>query len=951
MNFNFIKLIIILVFLHIAEILFAQGKNVRNYYITNFTKSQYIGGIENWDIATSKDGYIYIANNEGLLKYDGYNWTKYKLPNKTIVRSVALDTVSGRIYVGGQDEVGFFYGNKNGILIYKSIKDLLPPSYTSLEDVWDIHVSGKNVFFRSLETIFQYNREKINVISTKSEKINFLKVIGENIYFGEPNKGLYISSYGNVRFVVGSEIFINHRVSDLIEFDAEKILVITERKGTFLYDGKKLTPFTKSSDIHSSILTSVARLDNNTFIVGSVLNGIYFVNDKGSLLYNMSKKNGLQTNSIINLGIDYNGNIWTGTTNGIDQILVNSPYSLLHADGELQGGAYAVQVYKNKLYIGTNNGLYYCNWRPDLYNYIIPEFSKVKNSDGQVWALDIVGGELFMGHNEGAFAIKNDEAIRLQNEYSGTWRFIALPDKNKMITGTYKGLHLFSKKDDKWQFETKVNGFNESARVITEDSAGNIWVSHPYRGVYKLTLDKTYSKVIKLTNYGKSQGLPSDLSNYVTKIKSDIYVNGETGIYMYNPQKSRFEIDSKLTTLMGEKNNVRRLFQDKGGNIWYVNENDCGVLVVEDSPVSKNVSKKSTPFLKGKLIGGFENIYTDDLNSVFACTDKGVIIINNEKLKKNEELKLRLLEIKYGSNDSILYGGHSNGTGPEITIPYKNNKLYISFGTNQLDKTNEIQYSVQLSGVSNEWSEWSGLNFREYNNLKHGKYELLVKARASYGKESEIISVNFRIQAPWYASTLAIMGYFLLFIISLISLIKYLDKKHESEKTVLKMEKEESEAKVEILEREKLLSEIHFKNRELALSTMHIVQKNETLAKLREELNHIIKQSKEIETKSNLKKVTGILSDDQRLEDDWDSFALHFDQVHTDFLKRLKSVYPQLSPKDLKLCAYLRMNLTTKDIAPLMNISVRGVEISRYRLRKKMGIQGDDNLNDFMISF
>ncbi|MBK6363054.1 MAG: hypothetical protein IPF52_05925 [Saprospiraceae bacterium] len=161
MNFNFIKLIIILVFLHIAEILFAQGKNVRNYYITNFTKSQYIGGIENWDIATSKDGYIYIANNEGLLKYDGYNWTKYKLPNKTIVRSVALDTVSGRIYVGGQDEVGFFYGDKNGILIYKSIKDLLPPSYTSLEDVWDIHVSGKNVFFDRWKLFFNTMEKRL----------------------------------------------------------------------------------------------------------------------------------------------------------------------------------------------------------------------------------------------------------------------------------------------------------------------------------------------------------------------------------------------------------------------------------------------------------------------------------------------------------------------------------------------------------------------------------------------------------------------------------------------------------------------------------------------------------------------------------------------------------------------------------------------------------------------
>jgi FixJ family two-component response regulator len=87
------------------------------------------------------------------------------------------------------------------------------------------------------------------------------------------------------------------------------------------------------------------------------------------------------------------------------------------------------------------------------------------------------------------------------------------------------------------------------------------------------------------------------------------------------------------------------------------------------------------------------------------------------------------------------------------------------------------------------------------------------------------------------------------------------------------------------------------------------------------------------------------------LEDDWESFARHFDQVHTDFIKRLKEKYPQLSPKDLKLCAYLRMNLVSKEIAPLLNISVRGVEISRYRLRKKMQLHAEVNLTDYMIHF
>ena len=85
------------------------------------------------------------------------------------------------------------------------------------------------------------------------------------------------------------------------------------------------------------------------------------------------------------------------------------------------------------------------------------------------------------------------------------------------------------------------------------------------------------------------------------------------------------------------------------------------------------------------------------------------------------------------------------------------------------------------------------------------------------------------------------------------------------------------------------------------------------------------------------------------MDDDWNSFAKNFDLIHNDFLKRMKQKHPNLTPKDLKLCAYLKMNLSTKELAPLLNISVRGVEISRYRLRKKLGIPNDYNLNDYMM--
>jgi len=151
------------------------------------------------------------------------------------------------------------------------------------------------------------------------------------------------------------------------------------------------------------------------------------------------------------------------------------------------------------------------------------------------------------------------------------------------------------------------------------------------------------------------------------------------------------------------------------------------------------------------------------------------------------------------------------------------------------------------------------------------------------------------------------------------------------------------------LKNEKLLNEIKFKNQELASSTMHIVQKTEILDKIKAELQ---KAHEEMGSKTmvngQIKKVLSLIRDNIRLDKNWDQFAHHFDQVHIDFNKRLKENHPELSPNDLKLCAYLRMNLATKEIAPLLNISTRGVEISRYRLRKKLNLDRETHLSYFL---
>ena len=103
------------------------------------------------------------------------------------------------------------------------------------------------------------------------------------------------------------------------------------------------------------------------------------------------------------------------------------------------------------------------------------------------------------------------------------------------------------------------------------------------------------------------------------------------------------------------------------------------------------------------------------------------------------------------------------------------------------------------------------------------------------------------------------------------------------------------------------------------------------------------------QSNNEIKKLIKTLSEDDNIDKEWENFTKHFDKVHSDFVASLKEKHATISGNELKLCAYLRMNLSTKEIAQLMNISVRGVEISRYRLRKKLGIASETNLFDYLM--
>ena len=158
-----------------------------------------------------------------------------------------------------------------------------------------------------------------------------------------------------------------------------------------------------------------------------------------------------------------------------------------------------------------------------------------------------------------------------------------------------------------------------------------------------------------------------------------------------------------------------------------------------------------------------------------------------------------------------------------------------------------------------------------------------------------------------------------------------------------------SEEKLIQLKNEKLETEMLHKNKELAASTLHIIHNNDFLTNVSQQLEEVSKRMKVKEAQHEINKLVKTIKKDIVHDVDWKKFEILFDASHENYLARLRDSYPQLTPKDQKLCSFLKMNLATKEIAPLLNISVRGVEIARYRLRKKLELDPKTDLIEFIM--
>ena len=938
----------------------AQSVNIGLPPVLNFSKNEYSAGTQVWDITQDDYGVVWFANNAGALAYNGMYWQLYRLENGTIARSITAGK-NGRVYVGGQGEFGFFERNGQGVPAYHALEKLLPEHNGKFTDVWDIEIVDGIVFFRTDQQVFRYDGHIVDAMLPGDKPLFFmgqwngkLVIQTDDTHLHQYNNGV-MEPFGPVSF------FDKGKISALLHWSPDTMLITTIRDGIFLQTANGVIPWKTQDDnfLKTNVIFSAQMLPDGKAALGTALNGLVTLDRSRRIFHHVNKKSGLQNNTVLSLFTARNGSLWLGLDNGIAWVDINSPFTTFFPDGELEGTGYAAGIFDGKIYFGTNTGLYGIDWK----SYYAPSersrFTPVANASGQVWSLTGLDGHLFMGHHEGAYLVKNMAAQKLSGK-QGFWRFIQMSPQ-KIIAGNYNGFAEFGKIGNNWTFKKNLPGFTESSRLLARDQGAAIWMAHPYRGLYRAEFPDDGS--LNVQYFDAQSGLPSHLGNNVFKIREDLIFTGPKGVFSFNYQTGNFEPNIKFNNLFNGAT-VLHLQEDQNGNIWFATTAEAGVLLVENKALEKSIRKLPVPELFQKFTDGFPFILPVDNQNLFVATDKGFIHLNPESYQaRNTHISIVLHEIRLkGTGDSLLFAGPMAPLA-EFQLGPGEHTLSFTYASPDYPQGQRVSYAHLLEGSDQQWSEWSSNHEITFHNLAPGTYTFKVKARSDTGAESNIISVQFYVAPPWYKSATAYLIYLAVLAGLIVAVIYRQQRRFEEEKTILtrshQMKEEEhlrraqeSEEEINRLQKEKLEAEVKHKNQELASVTMHLVQKNEMLSNISTGLGRLRKSAhSQTEINKEIVRILKLLETDTDFDADWEHFSQNFDQVHIDFLKRLSERYANLSPSDYKMCAYLRMNLSSKKIASLMNISLRSVEAGRYRLRKRLDLDTKTNLTDFLIRF
>lgn len=924
--------------------------------IENYDKAKYQAGHQNWQVRQSENKWMYFANSLGLLEFDGTTWNLFPIKNK-LLRSVLVS--EKRIYAGGSSEFGYYEPNEIGLLKYHSLSDKIPRWGG---EVWNIYRDRQTIYFVSDGNIHIYN-EQTN--QTKSldvysyfQSIDCSALVNNTLYLGTINGVYKLDQKGMLEFLPHTKILAGKKIVALLLDADKKMVALTSYSGIYEIDDSVCTPFRLNAEAESFIQQNqlfCGAISKNKMVLGTVQNGAILteIRNPEAKVEKFDLSTGLNNNTILSAYFDSKDNLWLGADRGISFIDLQSPIRPLFAKTSPIGTGYCSIMYHNKLYLGTNQGLY-CEEGERL--------TPMPHANGQIWSMQEFDDMLFVCGDNGITVISPNDSYKVN--IKGCWDIKKTKDPNKLIIALYSGFGILVRNGGRWVFSHPVPEFFYSTRgfLVDRREDNTFWTTDINRHkVYKVSFDDYFSRVVHLKEYRLKNTTFED-NPYIREIENSIVICTKNGVYRYSLIDDSFVEYPELNKMLEGDSYYDYLNMDKQNNLWYISNGIINFIEFKNGTYSKT---RNIWALNTELTKGYENIYNIDSQYAIVSIDNGFYQIDRSRQEaKDEALSLSIRKFWTMANDSII---DYNNSRLNIELPYAQNSVRFSYTATDYSNSQHVIYAFKLDGFDENWSSPTSATTKEYTNLPEGEYTFMVKAYKKENPEKTTISqIKFKIAPPWYRSIWAYILYSLAFIFTsyIITkrLIEYKQKKIIQErneilaqKIYFEAENKQKDKEILKLQNETLQKDLEYKTQELTGYILNLTQKNEMLESVKRNALSVSKALDEKQSNSTIKqkivRMIGQINSNIEHDKDFKVFESNFDFVHQGFFKKLDEKHPNLTRNEKILFAYLKMNLTSKEIAPLMNISIRGVEVSRYRLRKKLGLDRDVNLSEYTAKF
>ena len=925
--------------------------------VTQYTKNDYFASNQNWSVGQGSDGILYFGNNQGLLQFDGSMWEMHKMPANKRVRSLYV-APDQRIYVGSFEEFGYFERDENNQLKYHSISALLKNYHMLNDEIWTILLWNNRIIFQSFTSYFVYENGQVKGYRCPFTFLFFNKA-GSSILTHTDQYGLSSVNPISNKVVPVMLKRLDNPVIAVMNWDKTHQLLATNSDGLYLFDGKTATPFHTDVDeeLKKAEINRAIRSPNGTILIGTILNGVTAIDPFGHRLWTLNTGNILQNNTVLGMYCDHENNLWLAMDKGIAMIRLTSSIRYIQDFHPSIGSIYTLTARKNTLYIGTNQGLYEAQLTEN--NRSIQSLRLENAVKGQVWSLSDFDDQLFCGNNEQTFDVGTGTPKVIGPVKGGMCiQKGIINGKEVVVQGTYTSLTVYTKSNGKWQFSHTVENFLNPVRSLEIDYTGTIWASHLYEGLYAIHLSSDLKKVESTKFYNSLDG-KHQYPIHVLMLNSRVVFADKTGLYTFDDIRKQIIPYKELNAQLGYFSHAYRICPFRNNLYWFIRDEEAALYKVEGSRISL-IDVVSYAMFRNQTVDDYQNIILLSDNSCLFLLENGLAVYN-WTTDKSTDASLRLLFRSVLTSDAT---SKANKFLPvrkssKATTPYSRNNLTFNVFYPRYGRMSDIRFRYKLEGLDVVWSEASPSSQKTYRYLPWGNFTFKAEARTKSGMLLSAASFDFTIKPPFYWSIAARILYLVLVIGMLYGLYRYiLHLFHVKKENIERAEEarrlheiEQREQKIIALQNEKLESELTVKSKELAASTISLIKKNELLATIKEELTAQKKALGAVYPNKYYEKLIRILNENLSSEDDWAIFQTNFDMIHENFFRNLHSSFSELTSNDLRFCAYLRLNLTSKDIAHLMNISLKGVELARYRIRKKIGIPSTKSLTEFMIEF